>query len=600
MANTVKTTTPHACVIVWNYRDRLGTEDTQEAQINAVEEIIISTASLMSISTAKSKGEPVGKFQLMLAPTKNWVSTLTAGSWCCIMMSQKPIQKSDISKANAEKVKFIGKIESVRLTAVPDPETGARQTGYRVVGVDWGHIFENNVYIDPFIEKDNNSVGAATYIDLFNKTVSAEGRPEIRTTTENMTEILSIIGQPLSKGFQDAGQAINRVAKADFAFAMPTKMREFFGFVKRDGSTVRKDNIVEAIQMYTGKLDKYDTYKDIKESSGFIDPASFKGVNTLWQLLIDNSNPVLNEMFCDIRWSPSGKPTLALYNRIKPFSFRGNTLTDTRLAKALQKETFGSDKSKAQVIQEITAEVKNIISKLQFVRIHEIPLEEVIDIEAGTNWRDKFNFIEIKPSWQDYSVLSSWIKTVAQTADPAAFKREGFRPLIMSTKQFPSKGAKKDFKNSNTLALNVDLLAGWKHILREWYFDTHRLLNGTINIIGQNNYIQVGDNIKIKQDVLGLTHNMNRGTPLAKDGYLMAHVESVTHTFRVDPNGARNWVTTITFVRGIMTAVNGMLLAEGKIDGKATDLNASQDRNTVNVIGTSTETDPDAQKLRGR
>lgn len=599
MANKVKTTTPHAAVIVWNYRDRLGTEDTQEAQINAVEEIIISTASLISISTAKSKGEPVGKFQFMLAPTRNWVSTLTAGSWCCIMMSQKPIQKVDLSTASADKVKFIGKIESVRLSAVADPETGARQTGYRVVGVDWGHIFENNVYIDPFIEKDNNSVGAATYIDLFNKVIGVDNRAEILSTTENLTGIMSIIGQPLSKGFTETGQAINRVAKIDFAFAMPTKMREFFGFYKQ-GKKSTKDNVVEAIQLYTGKFDKYDSYKDVKESSGFIDPASFKGVNTLWQLLIDNSNPVLNEMYCDIRWGSNGRPTLALYNRIKPFSFRGDSLTDDRLAKALQKETFGADRPKKEVIQEITSEVKNILSKFQYNRTYEIPLEEVIDIEAGTNWRDKFNFIEIKPSWQVFDVLSSWAKTVAQTADVKAFSREGFRPLIMSTKQFPTSGAKKDFKTPNSLWININLLAGWKHLLREWFFDTHRLLNGTLNIIGQNNYIQVGDNIKIKQDVLGLTHNMNRGTPLAKDGYLLAHVESITHTFRVDTNGARSFVTTINFVRGIMVSNNGKLLAEGKLDSKSTDLNPTQDRNTVNVIGTSSTTDPDPQKLRGR
>ena len=600
MANKVKVTTPHAAVIVWNYRDRLGTENTVEDQINAVEEVIISTASLVAISTAKSKGEPVGKFQLMLAPTKNWVSTLTAGSWCCIMMSQKPISQADISNANPEKVKFIGKIESVRLTSVADPETGAKQTGYRVIGVDWGHIFENNTYIDPFIEKENNSVGAATYIDLFNKVIGLDNRAEILSTSENLTGILSIMGQPLSKGFQDTAQSVNRVAKVDYSFAMPTKMREFFGFVKRSGQTVQQDNIVEAIQMYTGKLESYDSYKDIKESSGFIDPASFKGVNTLWQLLIDNSNPVLNEMFCDVRWNDNGKPTLALYNRIKPFSFRGNSLVDERLKKALEKETFGADRPKTEIIDEITAEVKNILSKFQDVRTYKIPLEEVIDIEAGTNWRDKFNFIEIKPSWQIYDTLSAWVKTVAQTADINAFRREGFRPLIMSTKQFPTNGAKKDAKTPNSLWININLLAGWKHLLREWYFDNHRLLNGTINIIGQNSYIQVGDNIKISQEILGQTKNMNSATGNATDGYLLAHVENVSHNFRVDVNGARTWVTTINFVRGIMVSNNGKLLAEGKLDGKSTDMTAVQDKNTANVIGTSTPSDPDAQKLRGR
>jgi hypothetical protein len=598
MANKVKVTTPHAAVMIWNYRDRLGTETTTEDQVNAVEEVLISTASLISISTAKSKSEPTGRFQLVLAPNRNWISTITAGSWCCIMMSQKPITQADIDKANPEKVKFIGKIESVRMTTVADPETGAQQSAYRVIGVDWGHIFENHVYIDPFIDKNNNSVGAATYIELFNKAIGLDSRAEIKTTTENMTSILSIVGQPLSKDFQSAGQAINRVANVNFSFVMPTKMREFFEFSKRDNSIVRKDNVVEAIQMYTGKLESYDQYLDVKESSGFIDPASFKGMNTLWQLLIDNSNPVLNETFCDIRWNQNGRPTLALYNRIKPFAYRGNSLVDERLGQALEKETFGNNKNKKQIVEDIKSEVKNIMSKFQDVRTYEIPLEDVIDVEAGTNWRDKFNFIEIKPSWQIYDVLSSWVKTVAQTADERAFQREGFRPLIVSTKQFPSQGAKKDAKTPNSLWLNIDLLAGWKHLLREWFFDTHRLLNGTINIIGQNNYIQVGDNIKIKQEVLGMNKNMNSATG-NQESYLLAHVENITHTFRVDQNGARTWVTTINFVRGIMVTNNGKLVGEGKLDGKSTDTKESQDLNRVNTVTTSSVADP-GKRLRGK
>src|SRR5271169_1522042 len=100
--NPVSQKTPHAAVLIWNYEDRLGAEDSPDAiEVNTViGPVLISTVSLMSISTKKSKGEPVGRFEINLAPTKNWVSDLTSGSWMVIMMSQNPITKADIANVN--------------------------------------------------------------------------------------------------------------------------------------------------------------------------------------------------------------------------------------------------------------------------------------------------------------------------------------------------------------------------------------------------------------------------------------------------------------------------------------------------------------------
>ena len=597
--NPVITRTPHAAVLIWNYDDRLGVEDTPVEEVNSVDELLISTVSLMSISTKKSKGEPVGRFELNLAPTRNWVSEITSGSWMVILMSQTPISRADLANANPTQVKFFGKIESVRFnTSILDPESGARSSGYTVSGVDWAHIFENNVYIDPFIEKSDNTFGSATYIDLFEKVINVDNRSSIVSVRDNINNLIQVLGQPFSEGVINQSSTVNRVAKADYSFAVPTEVQNYFSF---SGG----DNIVNALEIVSGNLTDVDIYNpNLQEAFGWIDPASLRGINTLWQLIVDNSCPVLNETFTDLRWEPDNDtPVLALYNRIKPFVYRPQSETQKRIQEALKTETFGATQA-SKVNQQneadtVLAQVKNLMSPYQLLKTYDIPLGEIIAFDAGTNWRDKFNFAEIKPGWQNADLLANWIKTIAQTADVKAFQREGFRPLIMSSKQFPTFTGKQGFEPQNDLGININVLAGWKQLLREWYFDTHRLLNGTMTIIGQNQYIDVGSNVRVPADILGRTPNFNSGAQ-ASGTFLLLHVESVNHSFRVDQNGARNFVTTISFVRGIAVTANGSLVGGvGKTDDEASDQTNAQYKNTNNVISTSSALDPNPDKANG-
>src|ERR1035437_10481024 len=116
MSNNYAIKTPHAAVIIWNYDDRLSKENTSKATQQKVNQLIISTVSCREIHTSKSKGSPNGNFQFSLAPTKNWVSTITPGSWCALLMTNEPISEDDLKRsADYRKVKMLGKIESVHL-----------------------------------------------------------------------------------------------------------------------------------------------------------------------------------------------------------------------------------------------------------------------------------------------------------------------------------------------------------------------------------------------------------------------------------------------------------------------------------------------------
>jgi hypothetical protein len=563
-----KIRTPHAAVIIWNYDDRFGNESSSDNDVNRVEERILSTLSCISIETAKSKGNPVGSFQLVLAPLKNWVSTITTGSWCCILMSNNPITEDSLKRADPLQVKMIGKIETVRVDTNVNQADGSRQTRYLVGGTDWGHIFNNTLYVDNLLAAANDPAmqGNAAAVALRNALFGKGNSPQSFAVKDNLRSLLNIFGNNL-KGFTDVGNDINRLAKSTYDFLIPQKMSEFLNFIGPDGRTSRELVISRILNVKTGKLSAYDTYDEKADSFGFIDPFSLQGNNSFWQILVDNSNPALNEMYNEINWGKDG-PSLTLYNRIKPFSYKNNS----------------ND-----------AAVKGLRSKFQLVKTHQIENDTVIGVNAGTNWRDKYNFIEIKPQFQDFNIIGNWTKQKTQEKDERAFNREGFRPYIVGTKQFPVSpdgvGGPK---------FNPDMLKPWALLLREWFFDTHKLLNGTLTMTGTNEYIAVGNNIRFDANLINPNPNINKASNAAhKNSYILAHVESVSHSFSVNSEGARIYSTTIQFVRGITVNSNNTLVGEGSLDKFASGLLPSDDRNHVNTVSTSENDDPDPDKVRG-
>lgn len=560
MAKNFDIRTPHAAILVWNYIDRIGSDGV--SNLNDVEPTIISTVSCVSIETAKSKGNPVGTFRFVLAPFKNWVSTLTTGSWCAILMSNKPITKESLRKADPQLVKMFGKIVTVRADTKQVGDT--RQTLFYVTGEDWGHIFNNVMYIDNLLASANDpqSQGNAAAVAIRNAAFGNKNSPQFASVKDLLTSIVNIFGNDL-QGFSDSGKGINRLAKSVYDFVIPKPMVDFFGFINENGDPDKSQLINKILNIQTGRLVGVDDYDEVSESAGYLNPFSLQGTNTFWQILLDNSNPALNEMYNEIDWSSNG-PALTLYNRIKPFSYKKQSTSDV---------------------------VNNLRSFFYNVKTHIINPLLVQSVNAGTNWRDKYNFIELKPQFQEFNIIANWTKQKTQEADQNAFNREGFRPLIVGIKQIPF-----DFEKSTPIWNN---LTAWTKLMREWYFDTHKLLNGTLVMRGSTEYIAVGNNIKFDAGLINPTPNVNKATSNKKvNQYVLAHIENVSHSFFVDEEGARQYVTTIQFVRGIIVNKNNTLVGEGSLDTFADGLSETEDRNSENTVTTSEVDDPD-RKIRG-
>jgi hypothetical protein len=592
-----KITNPQGMVLIWNYRDRITTDGAKDP--NDVEQVIINSASLKSISTSKSKSRPEGSFEIRLAPTFNWVARITPGSWCTILMTKDefflPQNNNALVPLNTPNtVKMIGRIHSVRSVVGVDQNTGTRITEYIVSGEDWGSVFNTNLYIDPVaaqsIDPQNKSpIGHAAFL-LFGSTLKSMTEKGDKPTSTGVIEaIIRLWGDPLPEISKAISTLSPKLAlTSNSHFQLPKEMMVYL-----NQNTVNNKvlpNFAHLITLKHGTLKGKDKYpeEDEQESFGMPEATSFVGVNSFWQLLTSNCNPTINELVAELRWNEFAglaAPEFTLYKRIKPF---------------ITRDTNGVEGFKEPA-------VKKNISKFQNLQSTDIPLEDVMSINAGTNWRDKINFVEVYPKIPDLpngkgsGDPGGLVKSEAQTFDDKAMQRDGFIPLQQRPYYAVYEGGKPQYLQVTT----------WKHLLREWYFNTHTMLNGSMTIIGQNKYIAVGSNVRIPIRALG--DNFFNAGQLSGGGsllggnepkvFLLAHVENINHSFTVDEQGARQFKSTIQFSRGIVVDDSGKVLAEdssGTLDQDAGSLSPEAKEKNANVFGTSTVNDPDIEKLNGR
>jgi hypothetical protein len=200
----------------------------------------------------------------------------------------------------------------------------------------------------------------------------------------------------------------------------------------------------------------------------------------------------------------------------------------------------------------VVSYAKSLSSNFKNLRYIEIDLGDIISINAGTNWKDRVNFIEVRINRPEpfFKMMGIWSRPDFQIYDTGSIKRDGLLSMIGQVTNLPYTLDRTTYDYNNIVA--------YKYLLREWFFDTHRMLNGAVSVVGQDKYIQVGDNILVPAKVLGASYNYSSQeqirNALGEDLYLLAHVESISHNALVDPNGARSFITDIQFVRGIIVS----------------------------------------------
>ena len=174
-------TQPTALVVVYNYKDRAGSSSYKLD--SSTEEPMIIYKDIVSITTSKYKSNPAGEFTINLAPTRNWITTLSLSSWISIHISTSNIDKKELY--SSKNLKMIGRISGVRVVTEVNQQNGAISTFFQVTGKDWGQIFESKLYIDSAILNGLDSAfkNMADFQERFNLT-RIYGEDKMPTTTQ--------------------------------------------------------------------------------------------------------------------------------------------------------------------------------------------------------------------------------------------------------------------------------------------------------------------------------------------------------------------------------------------------------------------------------
>lgn len=532
-----KTRSPSAGIVLYNYVDRGGTSGILDTKA----ERILITRSIVSISTYKQKSRSSGSFDIRLAPSKNWTGIITPGSWLEIHMSPYMMSESDLVSVGtnlSKTLKMIGVVDTVRMNVTVDQNTGARNTTYMIKGRDWGAALESFLYIDTAIttNKENPLVNAVNLMSTINLKGADIGLLGTFTPADMANKLIKQWGQNMSFAASDL---LN--LKQAARYTIPLDLAQKIEPINASSNTSQQ--IADRISIVSGKLSSKDEYSASNESVGVLSPQALVGTNTVWQLLEAHSNTIVNELVTDLRWkSGSNRPSMALYQRVKPFWVRNTPKPDWT-------SSFFNLKS-------------NSIDK-----------NDIISLDIGDNAEDVVNFIEVLP---DLSIASlpghekvgiiASEKAVSSVVDPVSISRFGLKPIQYSSIFAP-------IGSSGTL--NWGRLKEWLPVIREWYFDCHKMLNGTFTMVGQSKYIGVGENIAVDSSVLGNTYFVN-----GEKTTFVGHIETVNHTFRYLENGSRSFITNVSFVRGVIANAN----ADSLINNNALGI----ETNTSSVPSTKT------------
>lgn len=593
--------TPHAAVVVYNYKVRGSVVDVTAVQANSVSTIKI-TNSIMSIQTAKHKATPSGTFTIVLAPSTNWIAKLTPGSWLSIHMAQREITENDLNNFNKQTLKMVGRIDSVRVSINVDSQTGTRSSIYTIEGKDWGQVLETNLFVDPMVlDNTDDNLGQAVRFGLGVLVAGPDGKSGWVSPNGLMGRLLKLWGS--SELASTQGASLGGVVKSPtkvFPYStmtLPKPLSQAMNITTSSLSSLLRSKL----STHSGTLTSYNKLQPIAEATGTIDPKLVIGGHPIWGLLNEACNPLLAELITEISFEKSSAFPV-LYRRIRPF----RVVFDE------------SDKWCGSFFN---------------VKRTKIPTSDIVRIETGTNWRDSFNFATVIP---DTSLLTgddakqvglavARLKNGVKNNDNQ-ISREGLRSLLPSTRFIPLKPGAKPEDNDvvatnmssavfngqgpsanapsasealkasakNTLGktsvfskdqLDISGLNAWSRIMTYWYFNTHNMLNGSISFMGQENYIAVGDNINIDADVLGDTAYIESQVK-DKTTQALMHIESVQHRFLYSPQSGRSFVTDIAFVRGVFTDDQCSDLinpSEFAVEVNNTDITNPLDENFANV-----------------
>jgi hypothetical protein len=515
----------------WDKRFLFGQKEQANDLLNVREPLIVVN-DCISLQVNYHKESHTPSFSaVLLGGDINYLTAIAPGDFVFINMARWESKVGELyERANKllsingpdDGFKGFFKIQSVRKTLGINPYTGLKTVVYQINGFAFSE-FNNIIYYNQFLYTE-----AEKRNDLLFITKLHESWPQYFDSTKNKDNNLQDILKFLINAFIGTGgnkkgraNALQQVEQTQYY--IPQGVGKLLG-IPEAKTAADVYTYIFGLQTYlpspNGTLAQNLNPINLKNVEGnfYYTDKECKGKVYLaaemwnqvpaWGILTQHANLPLNEMYTSFRVSPEGSimPTLV---------FRQTPMTSERF------------------------KLEYPVTRFLNLPRWKVSPYLIYDINIGRDDVGRINFVQMfgsapsLPSESNQAFLAQQIARGNYEVDILDIKRSGLRPII-KTNNF-------DYFTTGKVGLQSPI---WAKILGDALIGGHLKLNGHIGCVGIEEPIAVGDNLEF-------------------DGTVF-HIEAITHTCSVNPNGIKTFRSHIEISHGVNLASdsNGKVFSE--------------------------------------
>lgn len=538
----------------WENRDTLRNKSVKFSELRSDDPLVIQN-DCVSVTVATNKGSLTPSMNATFVETDvNYMTAIAPGDFVFVnMLNWEDDAVSVAEKANARQpinsqddgFKGLFKVQSVRKTITTDPESGTITVLYKIDGYGFTE-FNNTIYFNPNLlaggDKDNFS--------LFARNLSVDWASLVNAKTGffNVQDLVALLIQSF------IGTGIDtEYLRDDFKSLLPTANTHFY-IPKMVGALLGIPNAQAAKDIYSylfgvqnyapqaaSMAEGLNPFVKTKSAvTGFryakikckgdtpLKPEFWNGAKA-WSIIQQYLNSPLNEMYTCYRIGSKGSILPTVVMRQIPFT--------------------------SQDFADRTG-ISASVTKFMNLPRWKVDPALVYSLDVGRDEAARINFMQY---YSRVGVEAGGAGPAAETAaknyefDVNDVKRSGLRPSIVSNYFDPiATGA-----NDTGTAIRSPI---WAKIVADALMGGHLKLNGTMECLGIQAPITIGDNLEF-------------------DGTVY-HIESVVHMATLDTSrGVKTFRTVVKLSSGIsLESVNATVYAEME------NTNAYNDRKSSTIL----------------
>lgn len=569
-------------------RKKRGSISQDTSLVTDTKGVLVIIDDVTNVTVSSTKSNHISSLTAVLKPGLNYISELLPGDYVFCWMAQDKETIADIVKNLAagkpcnnwmDGLKFFGKVSACRKKSSINPHSGTRDTRYMMSALGFGEL-DSKLYYEPYLQLPEFSPALAFlqyYGSKLNELigVDAKGGVETDKIVPLVYRLLLGSGVPPHRfgsaaSTDQSTEQIHATEGLDNPniFILPQEVASVFG-VKEGSKPNGQVGLVDVMQLVHG-VHKFPeggaTPQEVfcpklQDSTGptrftgnklmgtFLPQLpAFTGAKPLWELMKQFVNSTVNEMYTALKVNADGKimPTVTLWQlpfssglsgevyRPKDYMSPENRAKE-RSAKAELEKLGGptsengmqfinaaKKRAKSGVFEGVLAPAPDEYEMTKFLELPRwrIPPIFVKGFDVGRSDAMRVNFIHIYGE----AGASTGVKPVQgflrspPIKDDLDILRSGLRPYMATVPCGPT----------DVIRLGPD---AWMQLMADLLMGQELTLTGTLDLHGIPQPISPGDNIEFDE--------------------VVAHIESIVHTFSLDPLGNPSFTTSLQLSRGM-------------------------------------------------